>query len=130
MRMSKRQWTMANWQLISTTDAERAEVPQTIRGPRLSSAPTGLRHIAQGCERSELPWVQVAEFSSTPTGLRHAFGVTQPRWGRGITSPDFPRVAAMRGNPGLCDVAPLGQNRTRFADRRCAIMPQTIRGLR
>ena len=32
MRMSKRQWTMANWQLISTTDAERAEVRQTIRG--------------------------------------------------------------------------------------------------
>ena len=32
MRVSKRQGIMANWQLISTTDAESAEVLQTIRG--------------------------------------------------------------------------------------------------
>src|SRR5439155_7438642 len=49
---------------------------------------------------------------STPTGLCHVRRpMTQPRWGRRRCLTSVPRVAAMRGNPGLCDAAPLGQNR-------------------
>ena len=47
--------------------------------------PKELRLIAQGCERSELPWVRDARPSRTPTGFRHTASETQPRWGRGIT---------------------------------------------
>ena len=33
--------------------------------------PKELRLIAQGCERSELPWVHSPRVPCTPTGFRH-----------------------------------------------------------
>ena len=39
--------------------------------PTAASTPKELRHIAQGCERSELPWVREIRLLRTPTGFRH-----------------------------------------------------------
>ena len=37
-------------------------------------SPKELRPIAQGCERSELPWVNGSMDACTPTGFRHRCG--------------------------------------------------------
>ena len=36
----------------------------------IAFTPKGLRHLAQGCSRSELPWVDEIDRISTPMGLR------------------------------------------------------------
>src|SRR3954468_16220082 len=85
--------------------------------PPSASTPTALRPLAQGCPpQADYPGLGTANepfqpqrgcgplvsASATPLGLRKWFS-----WDR------RPRVAAKRRNPGLVDVAPLGQGDAR-----------------
>ena len=56
---------------IVVDDEDRQECQSNVG---CAVTPTELRPIAQGCERSELPWVNVSTDACTPTGFRHRCG--------------------------------------------------------
>ena len=71
--------------------------------------PKELCHIAQGCSRSELPWVERNVFIVTLKGLRHARKLDDVTPSGYIGHLDSkPRVARCASNPGLCDAIPSG----------------------
>jgi hypothetical protein len=62
--------------------------------------PKEFRHIAQGCSRSELPWVEKKNDECTPQGFCHRnfANDTTPFRVKQARSP-HPRVARYRGQP-------------------------------
>ena len=53
------------------TDDSRMTVDSSSQSKQCAITPKELRHIAQGCRASRLPWVTEIHGSPTPTGLRH-----------------------------------------------------------
>ncbi len=81
--------------------------------------PKELRLTAQGCSRSELPWVTHARHDSTPTGLRHSWFVTAFVTSSLVIANSF--VAA--GDPALPGHHPLTQTQAGsllISELRCA----------
>ena len=82
--------------------SKEVDSPCTSKFSRLAFAltPKELCHIAQGCERSELPWEPDSTVLCTPTGFRpRSFSKAATPFGVGRDRIRSPRVARWRGQP-------------------------------